>query len=78
MQITSAAKNMSIWTFMKEIRLVVTVREKKVFVSRDESELIAQFGIFGYHTSNTTIQGSQKRTSKPNSPPKVRFVPLRR
>ena len=41
----SAANCLSIWTFIKETRLVVTV--KKLFVSRDGTKLMAHFGIFG-------------------------------
>ena len=54
---------------MKENRLVAT--EKRVFVSRDQSNLIAQFAFFGqtqfqFHNSRNT-----KPTSKANSFPKV-------
>ena len=52
-QITSAAKILSIYTFMKEIRLVVT--EKRGFVSGDESKLKRQIRIFEFYFRTITL-----------------------
>ena len=44
---------------MKEITLVVT--EKRVFVPRDESKLVAQLGNLDYQKPNFAIQATQKQ-----------------
>ena len=71
-QITSSIKGLLISIFMKEIRLVVT--EKIVFVSGDESKLIAPFGIFGLSILISRFKEHKKATSQSASPPKVVIV----
>ena len=60
-QISFAAEGLSIQTFMKEIRPVVT--EKRVFVSGDESKVMAQFGIYRTITIQISRFKQQKKTS---------------
>ena len=72
--IISAAKNLSNKTScMKEIRLVVT-EKKSIFISWWSKSKIAKMEFSHYHTSNFTIQGTQKTVSISISPPKVMFV----
>ena len=72
---TSAANSLPFWTFMKEIRLVVT--EKKVIVSPDASKLIVRLLIsllWQFYFEE------KKTTSKSNFPLNellVRLRPLR-